>query len=181
MPHKDDGLVTQFLNWALTVGRLLIILTEGLALGVFLYRFTLDMKIVDLHDEIKNQSIILQNFKPLEDTYRNLQQRITLAKNYDAAGTITPTILQDIIAMGQGLITFKTIIIEDDSAKLEVQAPSTAAISDFINLLKGNPNILLVSIDKVENKTSNASITVGITAALKPSGIKTKENTDEKN
>ena len=35
IPDKGDTLLSQFLSWALTVGRLLIIITETLALSVF--------------------------------------------------------------------------------------------------------------------------------------------------
>lgn len=171
LPRKGEGLVTQFLNWALTIGRLLIILTETLALGTFLYRFSLDMRIVDLHDEIKAQSIIASNFKPYEDIYRNFQDRIALAKKYDAISQVTPNVFGDVIEMGQGLVTFRTILIENDSVRIEVQAPSTASISTFVSKLKTYPEIVSVSIDKVENKTSSASINVGITAYLKPTGL----------
>lgn len=171
LPHKGEGLVTQFLNWALTIGRLLIILTETLALGTFLYRFSLDMRIVDLHDEIKSQSIIASNFKPYEDIYRNFQDRIALAKKYDTISDVTPNVFGDVIQMGQGLITFRTILIENDSVRLDVQAPSTATVSTFVNELKKYPGVVSVSIDKVENKTSSASINVGITMYLQPTGL----------
>lgn len=168
LPNRGDGLVTQFLNWALTIGRLLIILTETLALGTFVYRFSLDMRIVDLHDEIKAKSAIVRNFKPYEDTFRNFQDRLALAKKYETISTITPHLLRDVIQMGQGVVTFRTVLIADDTLKVEVQAPSSASLANFVASLKQYPGVLSVSVDKVENKTSSASIVVGITAYLTP-------------
>src|SRR5689334_11570583 len=83
LPNKGDSLFEQFLSWALTVGRLLIIITETLALSVFLYRFVLDVQIIDLHDKIKQESAIIDNLKDQEESFRNLQTRLLLAKNFD--------------------------------------------------------------------------------------------------
>jgi len=171
LPNKGGGLIAQFLEWALNIGRLLIILTEILALGTFIYRFSLDMKIVDLHDHIKAQSFIVKNFSNNETTYRNLQSRLLITKQYDSIGTRTPNLFKDIIEMGRGHLTFKSILIGADSAKIEAQAPSSAALTAFVNSLKKHDLIQGVSIEKVENKTSSALITIGVTATLKPSGI----------
>src|SRR5436309_794525 len=83
LPQGGDNFGSQFLAWALTVGRLLVIITETLALSVFIYRFSVDMQIIDLHDKIGISSQIVANFKKGEDTYRDLHQRITYAKQYD--------------------------------------------------------------------------------------------------
>src|SRR4029078_3722140 len=86
LPRKGEGFLTQFLNWAVNIGRLLIIITETVALATFLYRFNLDMKIVDLPHDIKQKSFIVKNSKVYEESFRNLQERLALAKKYDADG-----------------------------------------------------------------------------------------------
>ena len=48
-PHFLD----RFITWALNAGRLLVIITETVALSAFLFRFGLDREIVDLNDKIK--------------------------------------------------------------------------------------------------------------------------------
>jgi hypothetical protein len=167
LPGKDGGFLPQFLNWALTIGRLLIILVETLALATFLYRFTLDMKIVDLHDQIKSQSTIVQNFAAQEAVFRNLQARLTLAKTYSIANR-TPQIFQDIVAMGRGQITFKNLLVATDSIKIEAEAPTAGRLSRFTEKLKNYHDIAEVSVDKVETKTSSAIVTVIISARIKP-------------
>ena len=167
LPGKDGGILPQFLNWALTIGRLLIILVQTLALGTFLYRFTLDMKIVDLHDQIKAQSTIVQNFAAQEAVFRNLQARLNLAKTYSVANK-TPKIFQDIVEMGRGQITFKNLLVATDSIKVEAEAPTAGRLSRFTEKLKNYPEIAEVSVDKVETKTSSAVVTVIISARVKP-------------
>ncbi len=167
LPHKGEGFLDQFFNWALTIGRLLIILTETLALGTFLYRFSLDMKITDLHDVIKNQRAIVEQFKGTEETARNLQLRLAFAQKYDAVGGMTPSIFAEIVEMGRGIITFKILTVATGDIKIEAQAPNSSNLSLFVNKLKNSPEIASVSVDGVENKTSSSLIIMNITAHLK--------------
>jgi hypothetical protein len=169
LPQKGEGFVNQFLSWALTIGRLLIILVETLALGTFLYRFSIDMKIIDLHDNIKTQSIIVRQFKDTEDTIRNLQDRLALAKQYDAVGKNAPTMFSEVIEMGRNKITFKNIATSDGTLKIEAQAPNSSALSQFVNNLKRYPGVTSVIIDNVENRTTNSVIIMNITANFKKS------------
>lgn len=167
LPNKGESLLTQFLQWGLSVGRLLIILTETLALSVFIYRFSLDMRIVDLHDQIKAESFIVQNFTSAEDRFRNVQERIALAKDYNAEGNIAPTVFRDVAEMGRGKVTFKTLLVASDGIKIEAQAPSSQQLAAFVNELKAYPDVQSLSIDKVENKPASAMIAVTINAKLK--------------
>lgn len=169
LPQKGESFVTQFLNWTLTIGRLLIIIVEMLALGTFLYRFDLDMKIVDLHDQIEAQSFIVANFEKSEENFRDIQDRLALIERYDTIGSTTTSIFSDITKLGQGKITFRNLTVETETAKIEAQAVSTAILSQFVNDLKKHPSITGVSVDKVENSASTSLISVSITATLKQS------------
>jgi len=167
LPNKGDTLINQFLSWALSVGRLLIIITETLALSVFIYRFSLDVKIIDLHDNIKKDSNIVRSFATEEKLFRNIQSRLAFAKDYDQEKESTLNILTDILAMGQGKVTFKTLLVEKDSIEMQVQAPSATLLSQFTREIGRHPEIQSVSVNKVENKTSSGIIIIGISADLK--------------
>lgn len=167
LPQEGKGILEQFLSWALTIGRLLIILTETLALSVFIYRFSLDMKITDLHDQIKNQSLIVKQFKDMEETARSLQVRLALAQKYDVEGQLATSTFSDIIEMGRGQVTFKNLVVSTSIIKMEVQAPNSNSLGLFVKNLKNHPKVTAVSIDSVENRTSSAYIKLNITAQLK--------------
>jgi hypothetical protein len=172
LPSKGEGFMNQFLNWAVNIGRLLIIITETVALATFLYRFDLDMKIVDLHDEIKQKSFIVKNFQTYEESFRNLQERLALAKDYDKQSPITLKIFTDITELGRGKVTFRNLSVSTETVKIEAYAPSAVALSQFTSALKTYPSIASVSIDNVENSATNARIVVSITALLQ----ETKKN-----
>ena len=168
LPNNGDDLLTQLLNWALTIGRLLIILTEMVALGTFIYRFTLDMQIVDLHDKIKAESFIVANFQDAEKSFRDIQDRLATIKKYNAIGGTTIGIFSDITQKGKGKITFKDLTVTTQYTKMQVASSSGPTLTQFVNSLKSDSNIVDVTIDKVENNTSGAQILVNLTATLKP-------------
>jgi len=167
LPQNRESLLNQFLDWALTIGRLLVILTEMVALGTFIYRFGLDMQIVNLHDDIKSKSFIVDNFKDAETKFRDVQDRLATAKKYSAVSHTTTAIFTEISKFGQDKITFKDINVSTQDAKIVIEARSASAISQFVNGLKDDSSITTISIDKITNNTSSAEITVYLTATLK--------------
>jgi len=78
---KHKSFFDRFLAWALSAGRVIIIVTEIIALSAFLYRFSLDREIIDLRDNTKQEQKILELFKEQEKTFRNLQERLSCLKN----------------------------------------------------------------------------------------------------
>ena len=72
---------TELINWALTVGRLLVIIIELIALGAFLYRFSLDRRLDELRTDIKAKQTIVLTQKDNETKYRDLQDRLQLASS----------------------------------------------------------------------------------------------------
>src|SRR5574342_542202 len=149
LPNKGDNMANQFLSWALNIGRLLVIITETLALAVFIYRFSIDMRLVDLHDRIENASAIVASFKTGEDTFRDLQTRLTTVSNYQDKSGETLNILRDIIGMGKGKITFKSLTLNKDSLEIQAQAPSVGLLSKFTTDLKNYPEVVSINVNRV--------------------------------
>ncbi len=167
LPDKGDSVLVQFLTWALSVGRLLIIIVETLALGTFLYRFTLDWQIIDLKDKIKAQRAIVTSFKSQEDIFRNMQARLDHIKKLDNMSANNPQMLSDIVEMGRGYVTFRRVYVTDKSVSIEAYASTPAPITAFVAALKEHPRIQSISIEKIENKTTSSEVTAGINAAIK--------------
>ena len=83
---QQTSLVDRFIDWALTIGRLLVILTEIVALSAFIYRFSLDRQLIDLHSKITQEQAIANYLNNNEKKYRNLQDRLAIATNYSTLG-----------------------------------------------------------------------------------------------
>ena len=165
---RKTSLVDRFVNWALTVGRLLVILTEIVALSAFIYRFSLDRQLIDLHSKITQEQAIVNYLKDNEQTYRNLQDRLATAANYSTLGVNRFKIFSDIVGFTPEGMSFNNLSLYENRIRIDANVDSVSSLSIFVNSLKNYSAIDTVSIDKIENKPSSAVITISITAALKP-------------
>jgi Tfp pilus assembly protein PilN len=169
--NSKNGFLERAMNWALTVGRVLIIATELIALIAFLYRFGLDQQLIDLHTKIKQEQQIVQLQKQNEDAYRNLQDRLVIASLASSTSGKNVKIIKDIIGFAPIGMTFTNFTFSGSNLTLQANVNSVTALSIFISSLKSYPQIESVSLDKIENKTSSAAITITINVSLiKPQG-----------
>jgi Tfp pilus assembly protein PilN len=164
---REQPLLDKFLQWALSSGRMIVILTEVIALSAFLYRFSLDRKIVDLNDEISQKQIIVEQFNQQEVLYRNLQTRLANAKSINTASGETTTLLNQVVTLATGRIRFNSLTVNENVINIDGETPSTTQLNYFIRQLQQNPKVERVSLDKLDNRTSRSTIEVGISAYLK--------------
>src|SRR5258708_19931440 len=118
MPSSDINLlgrnvsfVDRFVNWALTVGRAVVIATEVIALSAFLYRFSLDRQLIDIHSKIKQEQAVVGYLKPNEDIYRNLQTRLSLASSFSPQSRDEIKLIKYIVDFTPQDFSFKIITV----------------------------------------------------------------------
>lgn len=170
LKKEEQGFLDRFIHWSLTIGRYVIILTETIALVAFLYRFTLDRQLIDLHDSIKQKQAVVNLLKNNEETYRNLQDRIAIAASLSSAGGQTVKMVNDILGFTPPEMIINTINFTGERIRIEARVQSVGALSSFIEKLRDYEPIQAISLDELENKTSSATIVVSITATLKKKG-----------
>lgn len=156
----------KLMNWSLTIGRLIVILTEIIAISAFVYRFSLDEKLVNLHDMIKQKQNIVSILRNDEKKYRNLQDRLNLASSFSAKAAKTNQTIADIINLIPTQARISDIILNKDRVNISVDVTSVSLLENFINPLKGYSGIKSISVDNIENKPS-VGLSVDITAMLK--------------
>lgn len=166
-----EGFLDKFIHWALSIGRVVIILTEGIALSAFLYRFYLDRRLIDLRDEIHQKQTIVKYSEKNEQTYRNFQDRLLLAAKLQKASEHTVLTFNDILEIKPEDFALTTFTLTDTRVVMEGFATSIETISSFVNALKNYPTVTAVSLDKVESKTSSAAIAVIVSATFKKQTI----------
>lgn len=165
--NRGEHFLDSFFAWALSIGRVLIIVTEAIALGAFLYRFGLDRQILDLRDRITQEQAVVDLLKSNETTYRNLQDRLTLANNIDTDTTAQLKSFQDIAAMVPADMDIQNIFYSLTDVHIDGSVGSIVELSTFVRKLKTYATVEKVSIDKLENKSSTGQYTIGVTAVFK--------------
>ena len=176
MPKQDPSInlvkkkidyVDEFIKWALSIGRLVVILTEAIALITFIYRFSLDRQLIDLHSKILQEQAIVESLSDQEAIYRNLQDRLALASEVSDQSQKRVKVFSDIQNNIPQGATFNNLSVFERGARINVAYRSVSEVSGFVDYLKNYESIESVSIDKIENKSSSASILVGITVLFK--------------
>lgn len=160
---KETAFFDKFINWTLSIGRLIIITTEIIAISAFLYRFSLDEKLVSLHGEIKQKQSQLSLLKKDEKDFRNLQDRLSLSSKFSEEGTRTYKTFQDIVGFTPEDLKFNELTLSKDEATIDINVKSIPSLTQFVNSLKSYPNIRSVSVDNIEN-TPTSGLSVAITA-----------------
>lgn len=164
---ENVSFVDRFISWALSIGRVVVILTEFIALSAFLYRFTLDRELIDLHEKIKQEQNVVLFLKDNEDTFRNLQNRIGLAEKFGTVAKGRVGILSDVVSFAPIGVTFNTIAVQEDRIRINFNTNSVSSLSEFVKKLKAYSKVGSVIVEKIENKPSSATIIVSLTGVLK--------------
>jgi hypothetical protein len=165
----QGGMFAQFITWALTIGRLLVIVIELIALGAFLYRFSLDRQLIQLRSDIKQKQTIIVSQKENEAKYRDLQDRLKLASNFSSLSMERAKILKDILDSTPNDIKLKNLSYAVDSINITANVQGISSLSVFVNYLKKHPNIEAISLDSIEKKPLSELIVANISGALKKS------------
>jgi len=165
--QKND-IVERVINWSLSIGRVLVIATELVALVAFLWRFGLDQQLIDLHTQIKQKQVIVAAFKKQEDEYRNLQDRLAIASNFSTLANQNLNDFKAILDIATKYATFNKISTSNNKISMEINIPSVISLSNLVNEVKSYTSTQNISIDKIETKTSSGIIIVGISVYLKP-------------
>jgi hypothetical protein len=165
---KENGIssIDKFINWALAIGRLLIIITEVIAVAAFIYRFSLDERLVNLHTAIKQKQAIVVSFRNDENKYRNLQDRIALAKNTSEKGTKISQAISNFGKLIPGQIKINNLAINKGQVSMNLGIAAVPVLADLINTLKSYEGIKSISIDSIENNPS-VGLSVTMTTVFK--------------
>lgn len=166
LKNRQGDVLTKFINWALTIGRFLIILTEVIALSAFLYRFSLDRRLIDLHSKIKQEELVVKALKNNEDKYRNLQDRLALASKSLNIGTQKIKIFQDILGFAPAGLNISNLVMYENNFTINAVAQNTSILNIFTTSLKTYPKIQKLNLDSIQIKPASG-LTVSFRADFK--------------
>lgn len=164
---KQTSLSDDIVKWALTFGRLLIIVVEIIAFLAFIGRFWLDRDIADLNDKIKGEQAIIKSLEDRETEFRNLHERLSTIRAINTTGNEKLKIYNDILAFTPEDITYTTFIINDERLLLEVDITQLPSLTTYIDSLKNYKQIENATIIGVENSTGSNSLSITIQASMK--------------
>ncbi len=156
-----------FLKWAVSAGKLIIIGTELIALSALGYRFMIDKKIIDLHDEIDREIALVEIQKDREQEFRDIQNRLAQIKSIEDKNKIRfDTISKITGAISKGVFTTDNLVINEQRIQFEGASLSIFSIYNFIEELKNDSNIYAITLDEVTSSSQGIRFTLIIDLAI---------------
>ncbi len=165
------GVIGRSIQWALSVGRYIVIFTELLVILSFVARFTLDRQRTDINKEIEQKKSLILSYGELETNFLNLQKKLTdykvLAVN-DNIADIFPKLSK----ITPSNVVFENLTINQNSVSVEGEVFSQSMLNTFVNNLTLSEDFFEVRIDKIESLDDNRP---GFAFSLKANTKKTIE------
>src|SRR3990167_2313941 len=143
----------RFLIWALSTGRLIVVLTELVVIGAFLSRFWFDRKLSDLRQTRMQRTASVQEMDDVRVKWERLQflaGEINKANgnNFDAAERLAK--IQILTPAG---VEFESIEIGSQSAMLTGYVPGSGMFSRLFSRIKAEKSFSGVAVRKLEQSS----------------------------
>jgi hypothetical protein len=154
-----------FSEWAINFGRIIIVLTELVALSALGYRFFIDRQIIDLHDRIKTKEAIISNEanKEKENEFRDIQARLGAIKTYAITTDTASTVLQEVFTKTNSTnFTIEQIAYSKETITVSGSAFSVFALNDFVNSMKSHELVKTIALNNVESSENAIEFAVSI-------------------
>ena len=166
MRRMSKGITDQFLTWAFTILRAILMIVYAIVLIVFVYRVGQDRERIDLEDKIKQEQTIISLTEANEKTYRNLQNKLIQTEVATKSTEATAGLMESIIRLATGKILFTNLDIDTATIQMDGSARSIAGLNSFIDELKKIPAIKAVNLDRLESRVDQGIIVFRLSAAL---------------
>lgn len=164
---RSKNFIDRFLKWALSAGRLLIILTEIIALSAFIYRFSLDRQLIDLKDKIKSQQKILDLYKNSEKKYRSVQQRIALSSELSTTAKKNVDIFNKINSSIPNNMSVTSLTLQRKNIAISADVSSISTLTTFMKKIKSLPEVKGTTLDRIDNRISSSTLVFTLNILLK--------------
>lgn len=139
----------QFLKWALTIGRYIVITTELIVILAFLSRFKFDRDLVNLNEKINAKLAIIDSFGDLETRTRVLQFQLGNIKTL-AGEKLEVKEALDFVSQNTPLnMVFTSLSLDKNSLNFEGVAFSDVDLATFLNKLEESELFEGVNIESI--------------------------------
>lgn len=152
-----------FYRWAVDAGRGIIVGIELIALLALGYRFMVDRKIVDLHDEIAQQEAFIAAQTRDEIKYRGIQDRLKNIKITNENTTAKVRVMNEVLdSISAGTFFNTNLTINQQAIAIEGSTFSIYTLTGFVDSVKKLPQVASISIDEINTTDDGVKFKVRI-------------------
>lgn len=156
----------KFIDWAINVGRWIVVFTELIVICAFLSRFYFDTELSNLFDKIRIKKTMIEANTVFEDNFRQTQDKIKMVKNLLSGENVPSTLFTDIAKIMPLDLTFKNISVSNGKVSMSGFCLSENGLRAFLGGLKGIPSLTKINVTNLAQKDALTGIEFNITAEL---------------
>lgn len=169
LPKTDfeSSFAGKLVDWAINVGRWIVVLTEFVVICAFLSRFYFDTQLANLFDLIRQNKAIVGSALSFEENFRATQDKLKIAKEILANQEKATTIIVQISKLLPIETTLTDISVDKENLKISGYSLSEKSIELFLAGLTKNQKFYDVSLGKIVKNQETVAINFVITAKIK--------------
>lgn len=157
----------KFINWAVNVGRWIIVFTELIVICAFLSRFYFDTELANLFDETRLKKAMITANTSFEENFRQIQERTKIVKSILAQEKTPSILLADLAKIMPLDLTLTGVNLSEQNLNLDGYCLSEKGLKAFLLGLKNLPFVDQVNVGGISQKDSLLGTKFTITASLK--------------
>lgn len=171
-----DSLVGKYLEWALTTGRYIVIVTQAIVVLTFFQRFTLDRELSDLNDSIATSQFAISTFATTEESVRALQSKAEfISKLEDSADLVAALKFLDGLSVGN--VDYESMNVNSQVFNVSGTAFSRETFERYVSRVRAYPGVTDVVLSNYTQKEGapglDFSIRIDFSAKSEPTSSRT--------
>lgn len=179
--HTTGGRV---LNWAVSAGRAIVVLTEVVVIVAFLSRFWLDRTLTNLNEDNDKKRAQVELSKSFEADFRDVQMRLASYKTITSRNFKVSNVVEEV---GQYLpedIVLTSVTVTEDNVELKGRAFTDGGLAILLKAIGDSKKYASVSLADIMVTSGEASFGFVLRAdkikekKAKAPGTEGKEETD---
>ncbi len=156
----------QFLKWALTIGRWIVIFTELVVIVAFLSRFKLDRDLTDLYDRIEQKQAIIESVSAFEEEFRLLQKKIKVIKGLEESQLGSEPLIFHLASTLPEDVYLNNLSIKEGELTLEAYTLSEKGLRIFLINLMASKEFFDISLGQTEREAKENIIHFHLSAQI---------------
>ena len=138
--------VGKTLKWTITIGRVLVVLTEFVVLLAFASRFYFDRKLSDLGDQLIQKEAQINAYASVETQMRKVLAKQAPVEKILAGGVNFASKINGLTQVLPTGTVLDTLTLDQKSMSLTGTSQSEFGFAQFVNGIKKMPGITMVSL-----------------------------------
>ncbi|MFH0942774.1 MAG: PilN domain-containing protein [Candidatus Beckwithbacteria bacterium] len=153
----EVGLLGKLVKWVLTVGKYVVVFVELAVILAFLFRFSLDRKLTDLNEKIKQKVAVVVSFGDFEAKFRQVQQQLEVVKTAETESLKVTEVLDELSLITPMDAIYDSITINNEEVGLQGVVLSETGLATLLSKAQESQKFSGVSLESVDSSKSNIS------------------------